>query len=179
MAEEKGAAPAAPESTEPAKKKPPIKTIAIVLVLLVVEAVVVFLVVGMVGGPGKAKGEEIVHTEEDAVEQTTEVQLVADRFPNHNTGRVWLWDTEVQIKIHQRDLESVEQTIAERSAEIRTGISQIVRTAHHNHLKEPNLETLTRQITAYLRGVFGQDGEGRERVVAVLLPKCVGFPADF
>lgn len=178
MAEEK-ATPAAPESTEPARKKPPVKTIAVVAALLVVEAVAVYFVVGALGGPGKAKGQEIVHTDDDALEQTSEVQLVADRFPNHNTGRVWLWETEVQIKVRQRDLESVEHTIAERSAEIRTGISQIIRTAHHNHLKEPNLETLTRQMTAYLRGVFGQDGEGRERVVAVLLPKCVGFPADF
>jgi hypothetical protein len=176
----KAPAPAAPAAeAAPAKKKPPIKTIGIVLALLVVEGAVVFFVASKLGGPTKAEGQEIVHEEDPSLDETAEVQIVADRFPNHNTGRVWLWDTEVQIKVKQRYLEEVQGVLEERAAEIRTGVSQIVRNAHHNHLKEPTLETLNRQMLTYLRGVFGQDPEGRERVEQVLIPKCVGFPSDF
>lgn len=181
MADDKSkpAAPAPAPDAAPEKKKPPIKTIGIVLALLVIEGVAVFFVVSKLGGPKKAEGQEIVHTEDAALEHTGEVQIVADRFPNHNTGRVWLWETEVQIKVKQRHLEEVQKVLEERAAEIRTGVSQIIRNAHHNHLKEPTLDTLNRQILTYLRGVFAQDPEGRERVEQVLIPKCVGFPADF
>lgn len=176
----KAAPPAAPAAeATPAKKKPPIKTIGIVLALLVVEGAVVFFAASKLGGPSRAEGQEIVHAEDASLEETAEVQIVADRFPNHNTGRAWLWDTEVQVKVKQRHLEEVQRIQSERAAELRTGVSQIVRNAHHNHLKEPTLDTLNRQMLTYLRGVFGQDPEGRERVEQVLIPKCVGFPSDF
>lgn len=168
----------AQKTEAPPKKKLPIKTIGIVLGLLIAEAVGVVMVVSMWSGPAKVQGKGIA-PEEDSLEQTSEVLIVGDRFPNHHTGRVWIWDTEIQVKVKQKHLEYTERVLEERAAEIKTGVSQIFRTAHHNHLTEPNLETLTRQLTEYLRGVFGHDADGNQRVMNVLVPKCVGFPADF
>ena len=168
----------AQKTETPAKKKLPIKTVGLVLALLIAEAVGVVTVVSMWGGPGEVHGKGIA-PEDDTLEQTSEVMIVSDRFPNHHTGRVWIWDTEIQIKVKQKHLEYAERILAERAAEVKTGVSQIYRTAHHNHLTEPNLETLTRQLTEYLRGVFGHDADGDPRVLSVLVPKCVGFPADF
>lgn len=178
MAEEAPAAAPA-ESPPQQKKKLPVKTIGIVLALLVVEGVVVVGAMTMLGGPSRVKGQDLAHSVDDTANELHEVLIVSDRFPNHSTGRVWLWDTEVQIKVKEKDLEYVKKTLEERNAEIKTGVSQIVRLAHHNHLKEPNLETLTRQFLEYLRTVFGADADGEQRVQAVLIPKCVGFPTDF
>jgi len=161
------------------KKGLPIKTILVVLVLLVVEAVAVVAVVSMGGPPAAVKGGELEITPADEMEATSEVLILHDKFPNHSTGRVWLWDIEVQVQVKQKNREHIENVLEERKAEIQTGISQIVRNAHQNQLNEPNLETMSRQLAQYLRDVFGEDGDGDSRIVKVLLPKFVGFPADF
>jgi len=171
--EQKQAAPAEPP------KRSPIKTILVVLGLLVAEAAVVIFAFSTWATPESVRGQGISETPEDALNRRTEVLIVNDRFPNHHTGRVWLWEIEVQVTVKQKHLDFVQRVLTDRNAEIKTGVSQIIRTAHHNHLKEPNLDTLTRQLSEYLKGILGEDAEGEPRVQAVLIPKCVGFPADF
>jgi flagellar basal body-associated protein FliL len=161
------------------KKRLPIKTIAIVAALLVAEAAVVVGIIMMWGQPSDVRAQGLASEDRAAGEQMTEVLIVNDKFPNHHTGRVFLWEAEVQIKVRQKHLEFVKRVVEERAAEIKTNVAKIFRSAHHNHLKEPQLETLTRRLEEMLRDVFGQDAEGEERVVEVLIPKCVGFPADF
>lgn len=171
---------AAEESPKAAPKKGlPLKTIVVVLGLLFVEAAVVVGVVTFTGTPDTVQGGELELTPIDELESISEMMIVRDKFPNHHTGRVWLWDIEIQVQVKSKHKERVERVIQERGAEIKTGISQIIRTAHQNHLQEPNLETLTRQFTQYLREMFGSDADGEERIQRVLLPQCVGFPADF
>jgi len=165
-------------ASEP-KKKLSVKMIVMILGLMIAEAAAVFLVLNMVGGPPEVKAEGIAESPADELEQIREVLIVDDRFPNHQTGRVWLWETEVQMQVRQKNLDYVQRVLEERSAEIKTGVAQIVRTSHHKHLTEPNLDTLNRQIEQYLRDVFGFDAEGEPRVERVLIPKCTGFPADF
>lgn len=161
------------------KKGLPIKAVLIVLALLLVEAAVVIGVVSVGRPPDAVKGGEIELAPVDALNEIGEILIAHDKFPNHQTGRVWLWDVEVQAQVKQMHLAYVEKVLQERGAEIKTGISQIVRTAHQKHLEEPNLETLTRQFAQYLREVFGEDPNGEARIQRVLLPQCVGFPADF
>lgn len=163
----------------PKKNGLPLKTILIVLGLLVAEAGVVVGFLMFSGSPETVKGGELELTPIDELESVSELMIVRDKFPNHHTGRVWLWDIEVQVQVKQKHRERVEKVLQDRGAEIKTGISQIIRTAHQNHLQEPNLETLTRQLTQYLRDVFGADADGEPRIQRVLLPNCVGFPADF
>jgi len=167
----------AEEAAKPQKKSK--KTVVVVLGLLAAEAVVVVAVFMLWVQPGEVRGQDITVSADDHLNQLSEVLIVNDRFPNHHTGRVWLWDTEVQIQVRQKHVEYVRRVLEERNAEIKTGVSQIIRTAHHNHMKEPNLETLTRQLQTFLRQTFGEDASGDQRVVNVLIPKCVGFPADF
>jgi len=160
-------------------RKPPIKTILVVLGLLAAEGVAVVGVLTLWGRPGEVQGSNVDPSQMDLGEQLHEVLIVHDKFPNHHTGRVWLWDTEVQIQVKQKHLDHVKRALEERQAEIKTGVSRIIRNAHQNHLQEPNLQTLTRQLTQYLRDVLGTGPDAEERVQQVLIPRCVGFPADF
>ena len=127
--------------------------------------------------------KDVVNTREPGgtplAEQIRELLIVDDRFPNHQSGRVWLWQTEIQMQVRQKNLAYAQRVLEERSAEIKTGVAQIVRTSHHKHLTEPNLDTLNRQIEEYLRDVFEYDASGESRVERVLIPKCTGVPADF
>lgn len=157
----------------------PIKTMALVLGLLVAEAAGVIAFFKLTGGPSEVQGKGLAEAGVSSAEQMQEVLIVNDKFPNHHTGRVWLWEAEIQVKVKQKHLAHVQRIVEERNAEIKSAVGRLFRTAHHNHLTEPNLETITRQLSQLLRDIFGQDAEGEERVQAVLLPNCVGFPADF
>ena len=171
----------APQATEEAAESKPgkfgLKTIILVVGLLAGEAAVVGGAMMMWAGPGEVQAE-IVETEDADAEIVTEVMIVSDRFPNHQSGKIWLWDTEIQIQVKQKNSEYVERILEERNAEIKTGISSLWRNAHHRYLTEPNLETMTRQLTEYLGEVLGEDAGGEPRVFKVLIPRCVGMPTD-
>lgn len=165
---------------KPAKKKPPIKTIAIVAVIMVIEAVAVFMVVGMTSKkPAEAEAKELHGAEKEDHDAQVEIPLVEEKFQNMSTGRVWVWDTALVLKVKKKHEEFVAEQLEIRAAEIKEGVALIFRRAQHSHLKEPGLETLNRQLLAYLNNVLGPDAEGLNRVERVLIPKCKGFPADF
>ena len=176
-APKEGAKPA--EGAAPAKKGLPIKVIGIVAALMAVEAGAVFFVAKSTA-PKAATAEEVHLDNADKVdtEATEEIQLIEEKFQNLQTGRVWIWDTEIYLKVKQKNSEYVNKLLESKSAEIKEGVSLIFRRAQHSQLKEPGLETITRQLTAYVNEVMGKDAEGKERVEKVLVPKCRGFPAD-
>ncbi|MCA9305478.1 MAG: hypothetical protein KDA16_03035 [Phycisphaerales bacterium] len=177
MADEAKAAPA-PEASAGGGKKLPLKTIIIVMAMLVVEAGVLVAALSMFGGPSKAVADDgVVEPSPDAL--LVEIPVVHEKFNNSATGRVWLWDTEVLIQVREKDQPAIEDILTRRQAEIRTGISAIVASAQHGYFTEPGRKTLTRQLEDYLREVFKQRGETESRVAMVLIPKCVGMPADF
>lgn len=154
-----------------------LKTIIMVGALLGGEAAVVGVAMMMWAGPGEVQAE-IVETDSAEGELVSELMIVSDRFPNHQSGKIWLWDTEIQIQVKQKDLEYVERLLEERNAEIKTGVSALWRNAHHRYLTEPNLETMTRQLTEYLNNTLGESADGESRVHRVLIPRCVGMPGD-
>ena len=178
QADKKGeAAPAADAGA--AKKKSPIKAIAIVGVLMLVEAVGVFMVVGMTSKkPAEAEAKQLEGHAEADKEAQVEIPLIEDKFQNMSTGRVWVWDAGVVLKVKKKNEEFVSAQLEARAAEIKEGVSMIFRRAQHSQLKEPGLETINRQLLAYINKTLGADAEGLNRIERILIPKCKGFPAD-
>lgn len=176
--------PKAPESTSeadaPAKKGLPIKTLAIVAVLMVVEAAVVVFALGLMGPQASHAQTEQKDVAHDDSEDTMEIEVVSDKFQNLSTGRVWVWDLSIYLQVKNKNAEHVKAVMEQRSAEIKEGISQIISRAQHNQLKEPERQTLIRQIGAFLEKLRGMtDSDGRPLVERVMIPKCRGFPSDF
>lgn len=171
---------AQPTSAEAAATKKALskKTIVVILVMLVVEAGVIVGAITMFGGPSKVQADQGV-VAPSPEELLVEVPVVHEKFNNSATGRVWLWDTEVLIQVREKDKAAIEDVLTRRQAEIRTGISALVASSQHGYFTEPGRSTLTRQLEDYLREVFKQKGESESRVIRVLVPKCVGMPADF
>lgn len=171
------AAESADKAAAPAKSGK--KTIIIVAGLMVVEAAAVIGIMSLTG-PKTAEAQEhsIEGSNEPDNEASTEVPLIGDRFQNLQTGRVWIWDCEIVLKVKNKNKEYVERVLGERAAEIQEGLSTIFRKAQHVHLKEPGLETLNRQITAFVSHTLEKDADGKERIEKVMIPKCKGFPAD-
>jgi flagellar basal body-associated protein FliL len=179
MAAEEAKPPQTEQKDAPAKKGLPVKTIGIVAVVMVLEAVLIVALLGMTG-PKAAKAEaKDLHGQEEAKQEAlAEIQLVEDNFQNMQTGRVWMWNVSVFIQVREKNKEHVAKQAEQRQAEIKEGIAQIFRRAQHSHLKEPGLETINRQLATYLNRVFGNDAEGAPRVERVMIPRCRGMPAD-
>jgi flagellar basal body-associated protein FliL len=171
-APEGGAAPA------PAKKKPPIALIAVVAVVMIVEAAVVYVIAGA-SGPKPAAAQIDEHADKhDEHEQTVEIPLVEERFQNMQSGRAFIWDASIVLKVRAKDEELVTKTVEQRASEIKEGIALIFRRAPHSQLTEPGLETLNAQLTAYLNEVIPHDSDSKPRIQRVMIPRCRGFPAD-
>lgn len=177
MADEENNVETSEEGAEPKKsgKMLPI----IVGALMLVEGVVVFGAVKMLGGgPSSADAAQVEGEEQASQEAPVEIELVKDAFQNMQTGRVWEWKVQIFIRVREKNVEEVTKIQERDSATIKEGIAMIFRRAHDRHLREPGLETITRQITAYLNEVFGVDPEGIARFERVIIPELKGFPAD-
>lgn len=180
MSDKPKAPEASAEPAAPAKKGLPIKTIAVVAVLMVVEAAVVVFALGLIGpqaSHAQTEQTEVVHDDSD---ETMEVEVASDKFQNLSTGRVWIWDLSIFLQVKNKNAEAVKLVLEQRSAEIKEGLSQIISRAQHNQLKEPERQTLIRQINAFLEKIRGMtDSDGKPLVERVMIPKCRGFPSDF
>lgn len=163
-----------------AKKKLPIRTIAVVLIMLVVEGAAIIGIMMMFGGPSEVAAQPGLFGAASSPDQDTiEIPLLNEKITNSASGRIFIYDTEIQILTKERHRNAVQNVMDTRMASIRTGISRIFAAAEHSYFAEPGLETITRQITMFLHSIFPEDGDGNEMVTGVLIPKCMGFPADY
>ena len=182
MSEKKpDAAPPAEAAPAPEKKKGlPIKTIAVVAVLMLVEAGAVIFVFGMMGGPKQSKADidpkQLQHDESNEIQ---EIQVIDDRFQNHSSGKVWVWDINLVVQVKNKNADRIQKVLEQRKAEVQEGISQIISRAQHAQLKEPERQSISRQLSAFLEKVLGNDADGKSVVERLIIPKCRGYPADF
>ncbi len=162
------------------KKKLPIRTIAVVMVMLLVEGAAIVGIMTLFGGPSEVVAQPGLFGEATSPElQPVEIQIINEKLTNSASGRIFIYDTEIQILTQERHRATVQSVMDNRLASIRTGVSRIFAAAEHSYFAEPGLETLTRQVTEFLQTIFPEDGEGNEMVTSVLIPKCMGFPADY
>lgn len=179
--DEKKQAEKAPEkpAEAPAKKGPPVKLIGTVGVIVVAQAIITFAVFSMVG-PKKSDA----HVDEHAIKHddgsvTKEIAIIKDKdgqFQNSMSGTLFVWSADIYVQVKARNADSVENKLKIRSAEVKEELSRIFGKAQHAHLKEPDRQTLNRQITATLNKIFGNDEKGESLIERVLIPKCSGYP---
>lgn len=165
----------------PAKKGLPVKSILVVLVMLVLEGAAIVGVMTIMGRPSEVAAVGIETDPALELERIVEIPVLHEKFTNSSQGRVWIWDTEVIVQAKAMHAEGVKAQIEEKEALIRTGVSRIIAAAQHAYFNEPGRETLTRQIHDFLDKpeVIGTDPEGNPKIKHVLVPSCIGFPADY
>jgi flagellar basal body-associated protein FliL len=170
----------ADEATAEAPKKGGMKTIIIVAAIMIVEAAAVFGIMKFtMGSNTNAQSAELEGEEENDRERPVEIELVRDKFQNMSTGRVWQWEVHVFLRVRNKNVERVEAEKEKRRNEIEEGVARIIRSAQDRHLREPGLESITRQLNQYVNEVFGYDQAGIPRVERVIIPKCMGAPMDY
>ena len=183
MSEKKAeAAPPAEKTDEkaPPKKKLPIKTIGIVAVMMIVEGIGVFVVVGGGGGAKAGHAETSAATlKDDESEKTAEVELISDKFQNMTTGQAWVWQISIFLQVKNKNSERISAVLEQRHAEIREGLSQIIGKARHTQLTEPEKQTLSRQIGSFLEKLEGVTIDGKTVIERVIFADCRGFPTSY
>lgn len=147
----------------------------ILLAVMLLEGGGIFVVMKLFGSePGPAIGAELM----DSQGQTPtdqELLVVQLKAPNMRTGKLYLYDIEVQAVVEQRNRSQLEAVLENRKGTIEDRLVKIVRAADPQHLQEPGLETLRRQVKYELEQIAGQEGLVKE----VLIPKCTPFRADY
>lgn len=160
------------------KKKLPIKTAIVLLAALLIEGAAISTVFILAKGPEPLKADATVADEMAEAERHVEVLVIADKFQNTRTGRSYLYDTEIYVVIHNKDLDQIKQSIESMKAQLSTEIATIFRRAEPSYMMEPDLATLTRQINAVLQKKLGVDAEGEPYVIGTLIEKCIRIRAD-
>ncbi len=152
--------------------------ILIVAGLMLAEGVLVYLGVGILGSGPSQTAAEIQGLDELDREQQVEILLSEERFQNMQSGRVWGWQAEIWLKVRQKNETQVQAVMERDAAEIKEGIALIFRRAEDRNLREPGLETLSRQLTTFVHKVFGVDSDDDTLVERVIIAKLKGNPED-
>lgn len=157
----------------------PIKTIAAVAVVVILEAVVIVGVFLLNSGPEPAGADPLAQDAMAMAEQPAEVLVIAEKFQNTRTGRAYLYDTEVYVVCKSKHVSTIESRLETYRAQIGADLAVLFRRAEPSYLLEPDLSTLRRQIHAALDERIGQDEEtGKSYIDEVLIPKCTQFRSD-
>ena len=106
------------ENTAEPKKKLPIKTIAILASILVIEAVVITGVVLTIGKPADVKADPAAEDEAAMAEASVEELVLADKFPNTKRGRTFIYDTEVYIVVRRKHQPEIQGKLASMAAQM-------------------------------------------------------------
>lgn len=153
------------------------KLLAVILAIMAIEGVGVFLFVTMMSGGPTDAAAEIVSDDEDP-EALVEIMLTDEQYQNMTSNQVWIWEAEIYLKVRRKNQEFVQKQLEQRSAEIQEGITQIFRRAKLTELREPDFRTGSRQLTALINDVFGNDADGLPRVERLVIAKLRGFPRN-
>ncbi|MFT5424217.1 MAG: flagellar basal body-associated protein FliL [Phycisphaerales bacterium] len=167
----------ADKETKDQDKKPKGKknTMLVVAAMMLLEAVGVYVLVGVIGGgPSTAGASEIEGLEQLDEDAPVEILLVEDRFQNLDSGLVWGWEVEVYLKVRKKNEKVVNEILTRDANEIREGVTLIFRKARDRHLREPGMETMSHQLMAYVVEIFGLDSDELPLVDKIIVAKLKG-----
>ena len=160
-------------------KKMSLKTFLILAAVLLIEALGFTAAYLLWGGPAKVGAATTAEDAEAIKNQLVEELVVTGKFQNIKSNRSYLYDTEVYIKVRQKDQKTIKEELESKRAAITMAIATIIRSAEPVHLDEPKLATVTRQIKAALEGLLSGDAEtGKSRVAHVSIPKFIRYRSD-
>lgn len=165
-------------AVEEPKKKLPIKTLIIIVVVLMLELVTAIVAYMMAGGPGDVMADRTGASIVDDGTEPVEQLVVEERFPNSKQGAVFLYDTQIYIQVQKKFQPKAEGILKGMNASISADIATIFRRAEPSYMHEDALQTLTRQVKEVLDKRL-VDEEKKSMVEKVLITRCTEYRADF
>jgi flagellar basal body-associated protein FliL len=178
MAEKPQAAPPAPKSEPEAapKKKGTLMVGGILAGVMLVEGAGLYVGMKMFGaGPQTAGSHEgLVENTQRQPAEPLEVPVAKIKVPNRMSGRTFMYDIEIAVRIKVPDGKNPEEfrkevakRLEERDNAIRDRLNCLIRSTEPQHLEEAGLVVMRRQIKSELDKVLGDD----KVIESVLIPK--------
>ena len=171
-------APTPEAAPAPSGKK---KTLIMIVAMLAIEGgVIVGAMKFLGGGPKEVSAVQLAHPEEhDVGDKIVETLVLDAKLPNNKSGVSYIYATEIYAQVRERDMEKVDEEIAQFQNEIKADLSAIWRSAEPQYFQEPKLENLTRKVQTLLNERFGVDKEHNEPIVhKVVIVMSTGFRID-
>ncbi len=157
------------------KKKRIPTTLVIVAAVAIVEGIGFYAAAKLSGSGPEASygepGEHYVQGENPTAEPDSAEVVLLEKFkaPNTKSGRLYIYDLNIVIKVPAHEKERIEAVVAERKGEISDIVARIVRSADPRVLAEDELKTLRMQVQHALTPILGDE----DLVERVLIPRCV------
>jgi hypothetical protein len=157
------------------KKKRIPTTVVIVAAVAIVEGLGFYMAAKLLGsGPQPSYGESGEHYSEGGDPQAqaayAEVAVLAKfKAPNTKSGRLYIYDLDLVVKVPAHRKEDVEKLVNERRGEISDAVARLIRGADPRILAEDELKTFRVQVQHALAPVLGDPDLVRQ----VLIPRCV------
>lgn len=165
-----------PAATPDASRRSPVRTIAVVVVLLALEAVAILGLMNMFRPPSEAMAVPEAEGLADQGAEIVEIEVLKDKLANDRSGLVYIYPAEIFVHVRARNADRVKAEIERFRNEIRADVLAIWRTAEPRHLQEPRLDHLTRRINDLLNRRFELDETSEEPVVIKSVIICgTGF----
>jgi len=165
-------------SEETSKKKLPLKALLILGSIVVIEAAVIAGTFLIAGKPADVQAQGAAEDFAALADEPIEELVIEAKFPNTKRGRTYIYDAVIYVVVKQKYQAEIREKLDSMAAQISGDVRTIISRAEPNHLLEPTLATIKRQIKAALDERLGRDDEGRSCVDDVVITKFTQFRAD-
>lgn len=159
-------------NNEEPKKKLPLKTLIVLGVVFLIEALVIsgaFLLTQPAESVAELSGAE--KDELAQKESIVEVLVCEGKFNNTRRGPIYMYDVEVAIGVKRKYEEEAVADSERLVHRIKDVVRSIVAGAEPAQLNEEDLTTIKRQIREHLEQFFGKDDEGNSVIESIMITK--------
>ncbi|MCK4658343.1 MAG: hypothetical protein KAV82_02375 [Phycisphaerae bacterium] len=145
-------------------------TLVIVLGVMLIEGAAIFVVVRMTGeSPEDLQAAELENREDLLKNMDAELPLGECDAINRKSGRSIVVHLVLYARVAADKQKNTLQLIEKRQSTIKDRVQMILRRADPQHLHEPNLDTIKRQIKFELDKILEDD----ELILEVLIPQIL------
>lgn len=171
MSPDRGEETVAEAAPPPSNSKKKLFTVGIVLGIMLLEGVGVFVLVKMTTeAPAPSEAAELTEDPTQLLEKMdAELPLVDCDAINRKSGQSIVVHIALSVRVAAEDQERAAKLIGKRQSTTKDRVQMILRSADPQHLNEPNLDTIKRQVKFELDKVLGDEELIREVLITQIL----------
>ena len=156
--------------SKPSPSKRKLLTLAIVGAIMLLEGVGIFVVVRMTRETPPSEAGEMAENPDQLLDQMdAELALVECDAINRKSGQSIVVHLSISVRVAAGDQDHAATLIERRQDTLKDRVQMILRSADPQHLNEPNLDTLKRQVKFEVDKILGDD----KLVLEVLIPQIL------
>ena len=155
---------------KPPSSKRKLLTLGIVGAIMLLEGVGIFVMVRMTREtPASEAGEPAQNPAELLDQMDAELALVECDAINRKSGQSIVVHISISVRVTAGDQEHAARLIEKRQDTLKDRVQMILRSAEPQHLNEPNLDTLKRQVKFEVDKILEDD----KLILEVLIPQIL------